>query len=152
MLVDTGFLVALGIERDPRHRAARDFIARYKGELLVPTPVVTETCYFLSTAGKVRLLDWLSQPRHKVLDLPVVAYADVGQILVRYTSLDPDFTDAAILWLAQESGCSAILTVDIRNFSTFRMGNGKRFALVNPGLTSTKESLLKSVSWRMSVF
>jgi predicted nucleic acid-binding protein len=130
ILVDTGFLVALGIQRDPRHRAAREFLARYRGELLVPAPVVSETCYFLSTAGKVRLLDWINQPRHKVLDLPEVAYAEVGQILARYAALDPDFTDAAIVWLAQESGCRALLTVDVRDFSTFRVGRGRRFELV----------------------
>lgn len=96
----------------------------------MPAPVVTETCYFLSTAGKVRLLDWINQPRHKVLDLPEVAYADVGQILVRYAALDPDFTDAAIVWLAQECGCRNILTVDARDFSAYRMGRGKRFELV----------------------
>jgi uncharacterized protein len=131
VLVDSGFLVALGIQRDPRHRAARNFLAGYKGELLVPAPVVAETCYFLSTAGKVRLLDWLDQPLHKVLDLPEVAYTDVGQILTRYAALDPDFTDAAIVWLAEESGCRAILTVDVRDFSTFRIGRGRRFELVD---------------------
>ncbi len=130
VLVDTGFLVALGIARDPRHRAARDFLARYTGEMLVPAPVVTETCYFLSTAGKVRLLDWLSQPRHKVLQLPEVAYTDVSQILARYAALGPDFTDAAIVWLAQETGCRALLTVDVRDFSTYRISRGRRFELV----------------------
>ena len=130
VLVDTGFLVALGIERDPRHRAARDFLERYAGELLVPAPVVSEACYFLSTTGKVRLLDWLGKPLHKVLDLPVVAYPDVGEILARYAALDPDFTDAAIVWLAEETGCRVILTVDVRDFSVFRVGKGKRFDLV----------------------
>jgi predicted nucleic acid-binding protein len=130
ILADTGFLVALGIKRDPRHYAGREFLAGYSGELLVPAPVVSETCYFLSTAGKVRLLDWINQPRHKVLDLPEVAYSEVGRILAHYAALDPDFTDAAIVWLAQECGCSAILTVDVRDFSTLRVGRGRRFELV----------------------
>ena len=82
VLVDTGFLVALGIARDKRHRAACDFLDDYAGELLVPAPVVAETCYFLSTTGKVRLLDWLSGPKCKVLDLPAVAYGDVGDIQI----------------------------------------------------------------------
>ena len=128
--MDTGFLVALGIARDPRHLAAREFLGAYKGELLVPAPVVSETCYFLSTIGKVRLLDWLGKPQRRVLDLPQAAYADVGQILARYAALDPDLTDAAIVWLAQEMRCYSILTADVRDFSTFRAGRNKRFELV----------------------
>ena len=130
VLADSGFLVALGIERDPRHRAARDFQDSYTGELLVPAPVVSESCYFLSTAGKVRLLDWLRKPPRKVLDLPVSAYPEVGKVLARYADLDPDFTDAAIVWLAEKTGCRAVLTVDVHDFSVFRLGKGKRFELV----------------------
>jgi uncharacterized protein len=130
VLVDSGFLVALGIARDPRHRAARDFLDAFEGELLVPAPVVTETCYFLSTAGKVRLLDWLHKAPCKILDLPVSAYPRVREILARYADLDPDFTDAAIVWLAEKSACRDILTVDVRDFSVFRLQKGRRFTLV----------------------
>jgi uncharacterized protein len=130
VLADSGFLVALGIERDPRHRAARDFLEQYAGELLVPGPVVTESCYFLSAVGKVRLLQWLSKPPRQVLELPAQAYCEVGEILARYADLDPDFTDAAVVWLAQSTGCRTILTVDVRDFSVFRLKKGKRFELV----------------------
>ena len=130
VLVDSGFLVALGIERDPRHRAARDFLDNYIGELLVPAPVVSEACYFLSTAGKVRLLDWLSRLPRKVLDVPVHAYPEIGDTLVRYAGLKPDFTDAAVVWFAENTGCREILTVDVRDFSVFRLKKGKRFELV----------------------
>ncbi len=130
VLVDSGFLVALGIESDPRHRAARDFLDNYVGLLLVPAPVVTETCYFLSTAGKVRLLDWLRKLPRRVFDLPVYAYPKVSETLTRYAELKPDFTDAAIVWLAEDTACRAILTVDVRDFSTFRVRKGKGFELV----------------------
>jgi len=130
VLADSGFLVALGIERDPRHRAARDFIDKYVGELLVAAPVVSETCYFLSTIGKVRMLDWLRKFPRKVLEVPTRAYPDVGEILARYAQLNPDFTDAAVVWLADATGCREILTVDVRDFSVFRTRKGKRFELV----------------------
>lgn len=130
VLADSGFLVALGIERDPRHRAARQFLDNYVGEMLVPAPVVTETCYFLSTAGKVRLLDWLHRIPRKVLDLPTYAYPDVSETLTRYADLNPDFTDAAMVWFAEDTGCRAILTVDPRDFSAFRLTRGRRFELV----------------------
>ena len=128
--VDSGFLVALGIESDPRHGAARDFLVNNHGKLLVPEPVITETCFFLSTAGKVRLLDWVRRLPRIVHYVPAHAYPDVGAILTRYANLDLDFTDAAIVWLAENTGCRSILTVDVRDFSAFRLAKGRRFELM----------------------
>ena len=128
--VDSGFLVALGIESDPRHRAARAFLNNHAGKLLVPEPVIVETCFFLTTAGKVRLLDWVRKAPRSVHSVPAQAYPDLGEILTRYADLDLDFTDAAIVWLAGRSGCHSILTVDVRDFSAVRLAKGKRFDLV----------------------
>lgn len=130
VLVDSGFLVALGIARDPRHESAKAFLSQYAGTLLVPAPVVAESCFFLSTANKVRLLDWLATPMREVVDLPHSAYPEVGALLARYAKLDPDFTDAAIVWIASDLGCNAILTVDVRDFGIYRLKRNKRFDLV----------------------
>ena len=130
VLADSGFIVALGIRRDPRHQAAKDFLAGYKGEIIVPGPVVVESCYFLSVAGKVRLLDWVAKGGAKLADLPAPAYADIGAIVARYAGLEPDFTDAAIVWLADKTACRAILTVDTRDFGIYRLKGGKRFEVV----------------------
>lgn len=130
VLVDSGFLVALGIARDPRHQSAKAFLSGYGGNLLVPAPVIAESCFFLSIENKARMLDWLTAPKRRVLDLPAAAYPEVGAILARYAGLDPDFTDAAIVWLAKETGCSAILTVDMRDFGVYRLKSNKRFELV----------------------
>lgn len=130
VIADSGFLVALGIRRDPRHAAAKDFLKRYTGEIIVPSPVIVEACYFLSTVAKASLLDWLAKGPAKATELPPHAYPEVASILSRYASLDPDFTDAAIVWLADKVGCRAILTVDTRDFSVFRLKGGKRFEIV----------------------
>ena len=63
----------------------------------------------------------------KVIDVPASAYPEIGEILGRYAELDPDFSDAAIVWLAGNSGCRAILTVDVRDFGIYRLAKGKRF-------------------------
>lgn len=130
VLADSGFIVALGIRRDPRHQAAKTFLASYKGEIIVPGPVVVESCYFLSIAGKIRLLDWIAKGPARLADLPSLAYADIGAIIARYADLEPDFTDAAIVWLADKTACRAILTVDTRDFSIYRLKGGKRFEVV----------------------
>jgi len=130
VLADSGYLVALGIQRDPRHQAAKAFLAAYKGEIIVPGPVVTEACYFLSTAAKIRLLDWLAKGGGKVVELPSDAYAGIGAIIARYAGLEPDFVDGAIVWLADRIDCRAILTVDARDFGIYRLKGGKRFEVV----------------------
>ena len=130
VLADSGYIVALGIQRDPRHAAAKRFLAAYKGQIIVPGPVVVESCYFLSTAGKIRLLDWIAKGGAKLAELPATAYADIGSILGRYEDLEPDFTDAAIIWLADKAACRAILTVDMRDFGIYRLKGGKRFEVV----------------------
>ena len=130
VIVDSGFLVALGIERDPRHAAAKAYLSRFQSRLVVPAPVVVETCFFLSTAIKASMLDWLAKDPVQVAEVPVQAYAEIGVTLKRYAKLDPDFTDAAIVWLADKTSCRSILTVDTRDFGVYRLKGGKRFELV----------------------
>lgn len=130
VIADSGFLVALGIRRDPRHAAAKAFLMGYVGEIIVPSPVVVESCFFFSTAAKISLLDWLGKPPARVAELPLQAYSEVGSILARYAALEPDFTDAAIVWLADKIGCRGILTVDTRDFGVYRLKGGKRFEIV----------------------
>ena len=130
VLADSGFIVALGIRRDPRHQAAKTFLAGYKGAIIVPGPVVVESCFFLSIAGKIRLLDWIAKGPPRLADLPYLAYADIAAIIARYADLEPDFTDAAIVWLADKIACRAILTVDTRDFGIYRLKGGKRFEVV----------------------
>jgi predicted nucleic acid-binding protein len=130
VLVDSGFLVALGIQSDPRHRLARAFLDGFRGKLLIPDPVIVESCFFLSTAGKVRLLDWVRKPPCSAHPVPSQAYPDLAATLTRYGDLDLDLTDAAVVWLAEKTGCRSILTVDVRDFSAFRLSRGRRFELI----------------------
>ena len=63
----------------------------------------------------------------------MIAYCNIGgigDILVRYTQLEPDFTDGALMWCALDTDCRAILTVDVRDFNVFRIGKSKRFDIV----------------------
>ena len=130
VIADSGFLEALGIRRHPKHAAAKAFLAGYKGEILVPAPVVIESCYFFSTAAKVSLLDWLEKEPVKVAEVPPQSYGEIGSILTRYASSNLDFPDAAIIWLANKIGCRGILTVDMRDFGVYRLKGGKKFEIV----------------------
>lgn len=67
----------------------------------------------------------------KVVEVPAAAHPDLAATLRKYSDRKLDFADAALVWLAQESGIGAILTVDRRDFSTLRLKGGKRFRLID---------------------
>lgn len=131
MLVDTGYLVALGRARDLLHPAADRFLASFRGSLLTVSAVIVEACFFLDAAARSALLEWAHEGSLSVLDVPVPAYPDLGALMRKYADRKVDFADAALVWLAEESGIRTILTVDRRDFSAFRLRGGKRFQLID---------------------
>lgn len=129
MLVDTGFLVALYIRREKLHLQAVDFLRRNQQPLLTIAPVIVETCYFLDAQGKIALLQWIMRGGIQVVELPHAAYADMESIIAKYADRDIDFTDAALIWLANEFQKKHILTVDKTDFSVYSLDNKHRFIL-----------------------
>lgn len=130
IVVDTGFLVALFEPRDKLRAPARDFLRNDRRPLLTAAPVVVETCHFLAPRGKAALLEWIQRGAVAVAEVPAAAYGDIRAFILKYEDRDIDFADAAIVWLAEKTGCRSILTVDVGDFSAFRLAKGKRFELV----------------------
>lgn len=130
LLVDTGFLVAYGRAADPLHPKADAFLRNFKGGLVTVAPVIVETCFFLEARAKQLLLEWAHEGALAVVDVPVAAYPDLSATIGKYASREVDLADAALVWLAEESGLRQILTVDHADFSLFRLRSGRRFDLV----------------------
>ena len=131
LLVDSGFLIALGQKRDPLHDNAERFLKDYSGKLVTTSAVIVETCFFFGNQGKLQLLDWVQSGGLGVAEVPVSSYPDLAAIIRKYSDQDIDFTDAALVWLADNSGIRGILTVDRADFSVFRLKGGRRFDLID---------------------
>jgi predicted nucleic acid-binding protein len=126
--VDTGFLVALFARNDPHHTSAVEFLANHQRLSLHSLwPVVTEAGFFLDTSGKMALLSWLECHGMILHDLGVADLPEIRATLFKYQNLAPDFTDAALVTLAGIHGINRIITVDIRDFSAYRLPNGRAF-------------------------
>jgi uncharacterized protein len=41
-----------------------------------------------------------------------------------------DFADASLYWLAHETGVTAVLTLDIKDFTRYRLPDGQAFEIV----------------------
>lgn len=130
LLADTGFLVAYGRANDPLHAKADLFLRRFGGGLVTVAAVIVETCFFLNVQAKQRLLEWAHEGSLAVVDVPVAAYPDLSVALGKYANRRIDLADAALIWLAEETGVRGILTVDHGDFSLFRLRGGKRFELI----------------------
>ncbi len=130
LVVDTGFLVALYRRRDGLHADAVSFLRENRAPLVTVSAVIAEACYFLGTPAKVELLKWVARGGIAVADVPVDAYPVLATLLTRYANLDLDFTDVALVWLADLIGERAILTVDDRDFAVIRLKGKRRFELV----------------------
>jgi predicted nucleic acid-binding protein len=131
VLVDTGYLVALGRARDSLHAKADRFLSAFRGSLFTVSAVIAETCFFMDAQAKAHLLEWAAEGSLAVVDVPVAAYPDLAGTMRKYSDRKVDFADAALVWLAEESGVRAILTVERRDFSTLRLKGGKRFRLID---------------------
>jgi predicted nucleic acid-binding protein len=127
LVVDTGFLVALYRRADALHDEATQFLRASRAQLISASPVIIETCYFLNIRGKVALLNWIAAGGLSVAEVPQDAYPALAAQLEKCSNLDIDFADAALIWPAELAGEHQILTVDHRDFSTFRLKGRKRF-------------------------
>ena len=130
LIADTGFFIAVTRRSDPRHPGAVSFSENFSGRLVTTSAVVVEVCHFLTPAARINLLNSVG-PKLAVIEVPAVSYPELAATIDKYADREVDFADASLVWLAERSGLRQILTVDVSDFSTFRLSNGKRFDLVD---------------------
>ena len=130
-LVDTGFLVAYGKERDSLFPKADRFLSKYRGALYSVSAVIVETCFHLDSGAKQHLLEWVEEGSLSIVEVPVSACSELSGTIGKYADHEVDLADAALLWLAEKTGIRRILTTDRRDFHAFRLKDGKRFDLVD---------------------
>ena len=83
LIVDTGFLVALYIQRDALHESAVEFLRRHAGTLITVTAVVVETSFFLNISGKREFLNWISLGGLEVYEIPIGDYSEIARYIGR---------------------------------------------------------------------
>jgi predicted nucleic acid-binding protein len=130
LIADAGFLIAITRRSDPHHARAVAFSAQFSGRLVTTSAVIVETCHFVTADARIKLLNSVG-PRLAVIEVPVLSYPDLAATIGKYSDREVDFADASIVWLAERSGLRRILTIDVADFSTFRLSSGKRFELID---------------------
>ncbi len=132
VIADSGFWVALFCKQDPYHKAALAALDEFADRLLVVTwPVVVEASYLLfKYAGfqqQLTFLQTIQRGGADVFDLDEHHLARMCLLMEKYQSLPMDLADASLVILAEELEHGRILSVDQRDFNTYRWKNQKPF-------------------------
>lgn len=132
IIVDTGFWLALANQKDESHQAAKSTFQNLKNETFITTwCVVTETCYLLQTRVGVdapkRLIQKIATSKLTVFDLKPSHCPRIEALMQKYRDLPMDLADASLVILAEELGHGRILSIDNRDFNTYRWKNTQPF-------------------------
>lgn len=132
VVVDTGPLVAIFRQNDEHHEDCVGALREAAKPLLTCWPVITEAAWLLrnETEGVRGLFRLLASDAVTVVELGGQAVSWIGQFLERYSSSKPQVADAAVLYVAERHGSDAVFTLDRRDFSIYRLSNGKSLRLL----------------------
>jgi len=131
ILADTGFFYALLDRDDAWHVRCRDASAGLEEGLVTTWPVLTEAVHLLSRWLSVEtataLMEEVAEGEIRVWDLSPNARAKVPSLMRRYADLPMDLADASLVLLAEELGHGRILTIDQRDFRSYRWKTRRPF-------------------------
>ena len=134
VLLDTGPLVALLHKRDAHHATCVGATKMLRGEFITCWPVITEAAWMLRNhpAALQRLMDGVDSGVYVLADLPRIAAKWIGGFLAKYADQRAQLADAALMYLAETRETGTVFTLDRRDFSVYRTGDGRALRII-PG-------------------
>lgn len=135
-LIDASALVAVFGRDQPHAERYQDLLELASLEhwsLSTTWPCVVEASYLVDPPNRFALLNWLGNGAVAVFPFEQEALLDFVPLMQRYTQqprTEMDLADASLLWLAAETGVTRIMTTDVRDFSRYRLPDGRGFDIL----------------------
>lgn len=135
-LVDAGPLVAIFGLRQPRSAHYRGLLKTAGDELwtLATTwPCIVEASHLLDAPQRCTLLRWVAAGGIAVFPFQPEDLDAMVELMRRYAEpprTEMDFADASLVWLAADSGVTRVMTMDVRDFSRYRLPDGRAFEIL----------------------
>jgi predicted nucleic acid-binding protein len=132
ILVDAGPLVALLRRADQHHAPCVAALRRLRDPLCTVWPAVTEAMFLLSDRPDAQsaLAEKLESAAIALLPLDRRDLPRIRELMAKYVDLPMDFTDAALVRVAERDGLDTVFTTDRRDFSVYRISGRRRFRIV----------------------
>ena len=96
-------------------------------------PCIVEASYLLAPRQRYALLRWVSAGAVSVFPFRQEALEPMVEMMRRYTQeprTEMDLADASLVWLAADTGVTTIMTLDVRDFSRYRLPDGRGFDIL----------------------
>lgn len=135
-LVDAGPLVAVFGTNQPqagRYRALFKQAADEQWSLASTWPCVVEASYLLDPPQRYTLLRWVAAVGIVVFPFAQESLEAMVEMMRKYTEAprtEMDLADASLVWLASDTGVNRIMTMDQRDFSRYRLPDGRAFEIL----------------------
>ena len=135
-LIDASAMVALFGLREKaaiRYHELLELASLERWSLSTTWPCVVEASYLVPPPNRFALLSWLGNGAVSVFPFQQEALVDFIPLMQRYTDqprTEMDLADASLVWLATETGVTRIMTTDVRDFSRYRLPDGRAFEIL----------------------
>ena len=136
VLLDSGPLIAL-FAVDDRHHAHYDGLVTDLAadglRMLTTWPCVVEASYLLELPQRFEMLHWIELGGALVYPFEPHHLGDMLKWMRKYSKdgrREMDLADASLYWLAAETSVIQIMTVDVADFSRYRLPDGSAFELL----------------------
>lgn len=136
VLLDSGPLIALFAVDDRHHKRFDQIIQRLVPEglrLITTWPCVVEASYLLDPPQRYEMLAWIEMGGVLVYPFEPYHLGDMVDWMKRYTARskrEMDLADASLYWLSIETGVTEVMTVDLADFSRYRLPDGRAFTIL----------------------
>ncbi len=135
-IVDASAMVAL-FGRDQPHSAHYSQLfaraAQEQWSLTSTWPCVTEASYLLGPPQRFTFLRWVAADGVSIFPFDQSNVEGMAELMRRYTEsprAEMDFADASLVYLASDTGVNRIMTLDVRDFSRYRLADGRAFEIL----------------------
>jgi predicted nucleic acid-binding protein len=132
VLVDAGPLIALLDRSDDHHEEIAEALAKIQDRLVSVWPVIVEAMYLLAFSWRAQKALWeiLETGAVQLLPLADDDIPHLKSLMEKYRDLPMDLADAALVRVAEREGIRRVLTLDRRDFATYRLSRKGSFTLL----------------------
>jgi len=135
VLIDTGPLVAVLYGKDSYHKKCVEQLGALTRAPITCWPALTEASHLLGRVGGSvgELLRMVASKELRVAELGEESAEWLKEFLNRYASAGADLADAGLVYLAERDGADTVFKLDRRDYSIYRLSNGKSLRLLPDG-------------------